>query len=112
MRNGSLVFEQLNFKPVGELYVSSSYCDEGRAYSEPPLSYNSVFIESQFLTSDEDFNKKILRNLPFARRGYIFKTKKLQEYYENVSWYIPDPNYIPDVVKLSEQEIKLIEENK
>ena len=112
MRNGSIVFQKMNFKPIGALFVSSMYCDEERPYSEPPLSYNAVFIESRFLTDDAAFNKKILRNLPFARRGYIFKTERLQEYYENVSWYIPDPNYTPVVEDLSGQEIKLVEENK
>ncbi|MFT6244744.1 MAG: hypothetical protein ACJA0U_001028 [Salibacteraceae bacterium] len=113
IRNGIVVFEKNNFKPAGELYVNSYYCDEGAPYSEPPLSYNSRLVASWFLAEDDEvLNKLILRNLPFARRGYIFKTKKLQEYYENVSWYIPDPNYIPVVAKLTDDEIKLIEENK
>jgi hypothetical protein len=113
MRTGNIVFKKNNFKPMGELYVSSFSCDEGKPNPEPPLSYNSVFIDSRVLTSDdESLNKQILRNLPFARRGYIFKTKKLQEYYEKVSWYIPDPNYTPVLAKLSDQEIKIIQENK
>ncbi|MBK6527097.1 MAG: YARHG domain-containing protein [Crocinitomicaceae bacterium] len=53
--------------------------------------------------------KKILRNLPFARRGYIFKNAELQAYYTRMNWYIPNQNYeaLPEL--LTEQEKTWIE---
>ena len=52
--------------------------------------------------------RRILKNLPFAYRGYIFKDKSLQEYFESANWYIPDPQYRADVEKLSEDEQKWV----
>ena len=52
--------------------------------------------------------RRILKNLPFAYRGYIFKDKSLQEFFESANWYIPDPQYRADVEKLSEDEQKWV----
>ena len=48
--------------------------------------------------------EKILKNLPYARRGYVFKNTELQAYFEKMEWYFPDINYVPDSAKLTEAE--------
>ena len=48
--------------------------------------------------------RRILKNLPFAYRGYIFNTKELQVFYESTSWYIPNPDYKPDMQQLPDEE--------
>ena len=45
-----------------------------------------------------------MRNLPFAWRGYVFKSKDLQKYFESTTWYIPDPDYVADMEALPEKE--------
>ena len=53
--------------------------------------------------------KKIMRNLPFAYRGYVFKTKMLQDFFESTDWYVPDPSYVSDMKDLNEDEKKWVD---
>jgi len=53
--------------------------------------------------------KKIMRNLPFAVRGYVFKTKVIQDYYESTDWYVADPNYVSDLKGLTKDEQEWVE---
>lgn len=53
--------------------------------------------------------KRILKNLPFAYRGYIFKTKALQDYFESTEWYIANPKYKGEMDGFSEEERKWVE---
>ena len=48
--------------------------------------------DSRYLTEDELINLdsdalKLARNEIFARHGYIFKDKGLQEYFNSTTWY-------------------------
>ena len=38
--------------------------------------------------------RRIFRNLPYAHRGYVFKDKDLQKFFESRWWYMPNP-YLP-----------------
>lgn len=108
IQEGKLVFKKKNFRPKGELYVYNFnnwgngnilYPEEGYiAYSihqQPDLTEKSKY------KADE---KKILRNLPFARRGHVFQDKLLKDYYENTDWYLANPNYQVDRSKLTNKE--------
>ena len=53
--------------------------------------------------------RRILKNLPFAYRGYIFKNKELQDYFESTEWYLPNPEYNGDMEALSTEEKKWVE---
>ena len=57
-------------------------------------------------------NKRILRNLPYAHRGYVFKDQKLAAYFKSLWWYMPDPNWQQDTSDFTEEEWKLIREAK
>lgn len=112
IQKGNLIFQKKNFKPSGELFVSSTspYCDEDYEPMEYlAFSYYSWNEIPEVLT---DFEKKVLKNLPFARRGYVFKNKELQKFYTNLDWYIPNVNYIPVLNNLHEIEKKWIEKYK
>ena len=50
-----------------------------------------------------NIDKKILRNLPFTRRGYSFKNPELKNFYEKMDWYMPNPLYTPDVSGLDDR---------
>src|SRR5690606_32643033 len=98
MQRGHLVFQKKNFQPTGELSL---------------YSYNvwlenlpfSIYQQDRIATEDVDEEtKRIYRNLPFARRGYIFSDERLQNFYEGMDWYMPNPNYRPDVKMLWEEE--------
>ena len=132
MQHGNIRIHKENFHPDGELAISIDYpwslwmiCDLDRLdtfdadyyVNSFKNQYEPVNAENGIRNKDKfDYNtlftleqRRILRNLPFAYRGYIFKTKELQEYYESTAWYIPNPEYKADVEELTEQEKRWLE---
>ncbi len=123
IQEGIASFHKKNFHPEGELYVERPFYleNEGAFYGEVnPCERTTSFdfkkaytaaIET-FYAGEEDVvcdnisddMKKILRNLPFAYRGYVFKTKMLQDYFESTDWYVANPDYVSDMKDLSEDE--------
>ncbi|MBO4645667.1 MAG: YARHG domain-containing protein [Bacteroidales bacterium] len=62
--------------------------------------------------SPEEFSqemRKILKNLPFAYRGYVFKNKQLQQYFESTQWYVPNPAYDGSQSDFSKEEVQWVE---
>ena len=55
--------------------------------SEDPMDAKKIPQRCSNLT------RKIMRNLPWAYRGYFFKDKKLQKFFESTQWYIANPAY-------------------
>lgn len=110
IQQGILVFEKKNFVPKGELSVEeeSSYCREAGSNQKFifSLGKNRELGDPTEKTPEE---KRIIRNLPFARRGYIFKDKTLQDIFKTEDWYQPNPSYVPEVEALTEEEKQLIE---
>lgn len=110
MQSGTACFQKSNFKPDNELYL---YGNRGWFATEW-LHPNDTFdykihnlpfcIESDNLLARDEFSLKVLKNLPFARRGYIFKNPELQKWFEKQVWYMPDPGYHADLDLLSESE--------
>ncbi|RYD99718.1 MAG: YARHG domain-containing protein [Sphingobacteriales bacterium] len=111
IRQGTITFHQKNFRPRGELFVYSWRFLPGSDHfdynnSSLPFSiYQQTTIPEP--SAAAPINRKILRNLPFARRGYIFKDKELQDYFTHMTdWYMPDPGYQAEIQKLEEAEKK------
>ena len=109
IQQGILVFEKKNFVPKGELSVEeeSSYCREAGSNQKFifSLGKNRELGDPTEKTPEE---KRIIRNLPFARRGYIFKDKTLQDAFKTEDWYQPNPSYTPEVEALTEEEKQVI----
>jgi hypothetical protein len=118
VHKGILVFKKMNFRPAGELSLSapSSYYYYSKSLDkhegDGPFKFDYRLDELPF-SVDADFNpgnaegelsKKIVRNLPFARRGYIFKSPEIQAYYAKQPWYMPDPAYVPVQGALTKKE--------
>ena len=124
---GSIQFHQENFHPKGELGISDLYTDfdfrgqgalpqnilETVKRKLLPLRLTPYYLERD--KSETPYNnytpeqRRILKNLPFAYRGYIFKDKTLQEFFESSLWYIPDPDYVADVQLLTPDEQAWVE---
>jgi len=116
LRKGVLVFQKSNFKPQGELeiYSFNSYYhravqinnDEYPDHFDSKRDYLPFCIEDQQNIMDpaDDFSKQVLKNLPFARRGNIFKSSQLQSYFEGQNWYVKDENYKPLLSELTAKE--------
>lgn len=115
-RGGSITYHCDNFYAEGgDLKLYASYplsSDEMQNIeifdaSKHKLPFPLYKIKSGIPSIDER-SYKILRNLPFARRGYIFKTDFIQKYYESLSWYSPDPDYDPVVDQLTPDEVRWV----
>jgi hypothetical protein len=106
IQKGNLIFHKMNFHPKGELFV---YAPSFYA-SAPPADYIpfSYYQQGVIEEAKSETEKKILKNLPFARRGYIFQNAELKTFFEKQDWYIPNPNYEPNVDMLTEIEKQLI----
>lgn len=110
IQKGYLTFQAKNFKPKGELnfysprdFFDSNFFDYKKD-KYLPYKINLYLSEDGRMTAADDMSKKILRNLPFAWRGYVFSTPELKDYYEKQIWYYPDINYKAEIDSLSEDE--------
>ncbi|TPN84640.1 YARHG domain-containing protein [Aquimarina algicola] len=111
---GGITFEKKNFKPEGELYIYSTANYIKENYDSFDYKYHDlpkrIYLKNDIkktctdVVNEESF--KILRNLPFAIRGYIFKTKLIQDYYLSQSWYQPNPDYKANLETLSNEELE------
>ena len=112
IRKGIVSFQKMNFRPKGELYVyCSNFFPAEEQFNHRTCSLPFSPDQLNFIGNPaSEFDKKIMRNLPFARRGYVFKDATIQRYFETkTDWYVPNPNYIPEVRYLTEKEKKWIE---
>lgn len=136
IQEGGLSFRKANFHPEGELYIAkrSTYYYSEETSDNADLSFLTTYYRpfaqvlsrlcglysSAFTIDSSDYNynydsvttpeqRRILKNLPFAYRGYIFKTKALQDYFESTDWYLPNPAYKGDMEGFTEEERKWVE---
>jgi len=106
IQKGNLVFQKKNFKINGDLFLYAQNYHGIQNLDYIPFSYYQV---DKINEPQNEFQRKVLKNLPFARRGYIFQNQDLSEFYRKLEWYIPNPNYEPNVEILTESEKKWIE---
>ncbi len=107
--NGKISFKKQNFHPKGELYLKSIDGPMKNNFTSFDSSYHNLpnsILKNTCTHSVNENSFKILRNLPFAIRGYVFKTKIIQKYYLSRSWYKPNPSYNPNLDKLTQTERK------
>jgi len=101
IQKGNIIFQKKNFKPNGDLMLYSQNHLQSHPGGYIPFSY---YQQDYIAPPKTDLEKKILKNLPFARRGYIFNNIELEKYFKTLDWYMPNPNYIPEIENLSETE--------
>jgi hypothetical protein len=102
IQKGNLIFHKSNFHPKGELFVyAPANPEDGLHENSLPFSY---FLQDAIEGPKTELEKKIFKNLPFARRGYIFQNAELKSFFEKQDWYIPNPNYEPNEDMLTETE--------
>ena len=113
LRNGTVEWHAQNFSPHANMTIQSAervnydhfilgtFYDRSDAYM--PGSY---LLETDKISQRE----RILQNLPYAHRGYVFKNKKLQKYFSQFWWYMPDTSYQPSTADFTPREWKLVNE--
>ena len=114
IRNGSVKWHKENFAPSDELHIISAEETKewysyklGDTYDRGESYYTNLTCYRAELSSSSQA-KRILRNLPYAHRGHIFKDKKLKKYFESLWWYMPDPSYDDSTKDFTEYEWKYI----
>ena len=125
IQEGGISFHKANFHPDGELHIhqrriwsfnmsmpyDGEYNDSETLVDAAKDQYQTLWIPEEpgdYSKSSAD-QRRILKNLPFAYRGYIFKNKELQDYFESTQWYLPNPEYNGGMEALSTEEKKWVE---
>lgn len=106
LQKGNIIFQKKNFKINGDLFVYAQNYWGNQDLEYIPFSY---YQEDKIAKPKNDLQRKILKNLPFARRGYVFQNQDLNQFYKKMDWYIPNPNYQPNPEILIDGEKKWIE---
>ena len=121
VQSGSVVYHKKNFHPEGELHIDRDgfYVFDFDSEGGNPGQYNGFVegLKAQYYnlkvgtisyaddkstyTAEE---RRILKNMPFAYRGYVFNDKGLQRYFDSTKWYVPNPDYKADMNKMSKDE--------
>lgn len=105
LRNGSITLHCTQFSPKSELAIMSvgydgiyvdNTCFVGGSYDRISREYWGPYENQRMVPADKAFRQRVIRNLPFANRGHVFKDKRLREYFEGLWWYMPDPTYDDD----------------
>ena len=124
IQDGSITFKKKNFHPDGELninkrlalmYMYSSWeeGDNGQPVVDlMKFQYNHVnpnYFEDTNISGFTAEQKRIMKNLPFAYRGHVFKDAGLKKYFESTNWYLPDPNYKDSMDSLTPDEKKWVQ---
>jgi hypothetical protein len=107
LQKGYLVYQKRNFRPEGELYFSSprSFFEFNEFdYKKNKTVPRDIVNGDYVVSAQNDISKKILRNIPFAERGYVFTNTELQNYFNNQVWYLPNSEYKADLSKLTLEE--------
>lgn len=116
LRDATVEWHARNFRPTANFTILSSdqvlfYRDDfklGRFYDRTAtvlLPYDKMTGEDQANgTTNGIPNSRILRNLPYASRGYVFKDQKLAAYFKSLWWYMPDPSWQQSTADFTEEE--------
>ena len=113
VNEGPVVFKKKNFKPKGELNLYTlSDLNARKKTTFDHIKDDLPFMigsEFHFKNSANEESFKVLRNLPYARRGFMFQTKIIQEYYESQPWYKSSPEYEVDLEEITSKELEWLE---
>lgn len=111
LRNGTVEWHAINYKPKGNMNIQSAerlHYDDFKLGTFYDRSDN--YLPGSFMIDPKKSRdrQRILSNLPYASRGYVFKDKKLKKYFSQFWWYMPDPQWQPDTSDFTPREWKLI----
>ncbi len=108
MRDAVAQWTMYEYSPKSRLDIYSGITAE---YDSSLLPYGfsydrSLVFEPRY--ANLSGQPRILRNMPYAHRGYVFKTKEMKKIFEKLWWYIPDSTYVPDMSDFTERELEFI----
>lgn len=117
IQKGSITFHKNSFHPEGELEISKPsaqlmlWGEEGHrvldVVKQQYCSWRVIsFPDDVTLTKEE---RRIMKNIPFAYRGHVFKDEGLKKFFESSAWYVADPSYEDDQSTMSKDEKEWIQ---
>ena len=105
LRNGAITLHATDFRPTGELTIRAvgvdgcyvgQQCITGGTYDRSKQINWGPYEGMQWVPADAAFRQRVVRNLPYANRGHVFRDRRLRQYFEGLWWYMPDPDYHDD----------------
>jgi len=104
--SGQVIYSQTNFEPTSELHLAK-FMDWSNPLRFDMKTWNlpdNFNLTKLYPSPIDSISRKILKNYPFALRGYAFKNKVIQEYYELQTWYSVNHTYKATLESLSREE--------
>ena len=94
---GGFFIYQNFIKKTETINYETSVNNENSYYDNNAIDeseYEYEYLREREMTYDDVKDKsaeelRLMRNYIFARRGYIFESEDLKEYFERFSWYVP-----------------------
>lgn len=115
LKSGSVAWHLTDFNPTEELQIYSadykySIDDDYKSLDKKNIGryYDSAYGPFYNPTDYKTKECRIIRNLPYASRGYVFKNKKLKAYFSKFWWYMPDKSWKPSTEDFNEEELNMI----
>lgn len=69
---------------------------------------DSVYLDREDLYHLSSSELRIARNEVFARHGYVFDSKELQNYFNQMDWYSPNSYYTGALTSVEEYNVELM----
>ncbi len=118
LRNGTVEWHCKNYRTTYDMMIRSAdllywgdvygdTCRVGTFYERSTTSFK-IEPQEQVEVADGLDVKRVKRNLPYAHRGYVFRDKQLQKYFNSLFWYMPDPEWKMSTDDFTPAEWKLI----
>ena len=108
--SGTVEWHRRNYVPVSDFSIESA--DTFTLWDDKfPLGYfydrSDLYLP---ILSPEmsEADKRIIRNLPYANRGYVFKDKGLRDYFSKIWWYTPAPSWKANTADFTEREWQFV----
>ncbi|MDY3947474.1 MAG: YARHG domain-containing protein [Ezakiella sp.] len=103
--------------PKEEVIIPTINADEDIEEKKDLPKDGFLFPSDQKLFDKDDLLKteigklELMKNEIYARHGYVFKDKEMQNYFNNQAWYSPREDYKPeDLNEIEIENLKIISE--
>lgn len=98
LRNGTVACIIKDFEPKYDMEIFSGdylYRQDDKEYPLGEFYDRKYGLGTLERAPNNAEEKRIIRNLPYANRGYVFKDESLRQYFSKIWWYMPDPLWTP-----------------
>ena len=113
LRDGVAEWHAANCRPEADFTLTSADLISRHSSEIPPVGTfydrSDGYMPNPDIGAYSDWQKRIVRNLPYASRGYVFKNRKLRNHFSRLWWYMPDDTTHPAPEDFTPREKWLIQ---